>query len=256
MSIKHREYSGSIMSQCVQCKNKDVTHKCGGCQDVGYCSTTCQQKHWDEHKVECAALGDHYHGAHEHDFVDRDHHYLTRADVRCIMRTAMRAAFDTSSALRRGPDGESLPTQIHVFVVDRHGQVRGHDGGPDAWEGGIDIARSKAYTAVAFSSNENALSSRSIEYLARNDTGSGAPLFGIGISNLQHGIITFPGGIPLYKHGHLVGAIGVSGDAVHIDELIAAAAASKYAAPPHIIPVGIPYIKQEPLEAKIVAEEK
>ena len=240
------------MSQCVECKIKVATHKCGGCQDVTYCSTTCQVQHWDEHKKECAALGDHYYGVHEHDFVDRDLHYFTRADVRCVMRTAMRTAFDTLSEMRHGPDGEALPAQIHVFVVDRHGKVRGHDGGPDAWEASIDIARSKAYTAVGFSSNENALSSRSIGYLAQ----PGMPLFGISITNLQHGIVTFPGGIPLYKHGCLVGAVGVSGDSVDIDERIAIAAASKFAAPPHMIPVGIPYIKQEPLETNIVTEEK
>ncbi len=164
----------------------------------------------------------------------------------------MCTAFDTTSEMRRGPDGEALAAQIHVFVVDRHGQVRGHDGGPDAWEGSIDIARSKAYTAVAFSSNENALSSRSIGHLAQ----PGMPLYGIAITNLQHGLVTFPGGIPLYKHERLVGAVGVSGDSVDIDERIAIAAASKFAAPPHIIPVGIPYIKQEPLETKIVTEEK
>jgi uncharacterized protein GlcG (DUF336 family) len=41
----------------------------------------------------------------------------------------------------------------------------------------------------------------------------------------EPGLIEFPGGIPLYKEGHLVGAIGVSGDGVEPDENVAEAGA-------------------------------
>jgi uncharacterized protein GlcG (DUF336 family) len=43
----------------------------------------------------------------------------------------------------------------------------------------------------------------------------------IGNSNQDHGIIQFPGGLPLYKNGHLVGGLGVSGDGVNQDEDVA-----------------------------------
>jgi uncharacterized protein GlcG (DUF336 family) len=51
------------------------------------------------------------------------------------------------------------------------------------------------------------------------------------IPNLPNGIQIFPGSIPLYKNGGLVGAIGISGDGVDQDDLIAAAGSNGYAPP-------------------------
>jgi len=51
------------------------------------------------------------------------------------------------------------------------------------------------------------------------------------IPNLPNGIQIFPGSMPLYKNGVLVGAIGVSGDGVDQDDLIAAAGGAGYAPP-------------------------
>ncbi|MFL6333569.1 MAG: heme-binding protein [Pyrinomonadaceae bacterium] len=51
------------------------------------------------------------------------------------------------------------------------------------------------------------------------------------IPNLPNGIQIFPGSVPLYKNGELVGAIGVSGDGVDQDDLIAAAGANGYEPP-------------------------
>ncbi|HKP46547.1 MAG TPA: heme-binding protein, partial [Pyrinomonadaceae bacterium] len=51
------------------------------------------------------------------------------------------------------------------------------------------------------------------------------------IPNLPNGIQIFPGSVPLYKNGVLIGAIGVSGDGVDQDDLIAAAGANGYAPP-------------------------
>jgi len=65
----------------------------------------------------------------------------------------------------------------------------------------------------------------------------GAPLWGIGNSNqigisgnqeFRNGIITFPGGVPLYRNGALVGGIGVSGDGVDQDEAVAFGGAAGY----------------------------
>lgn len=51
------------------------------------------------------------------------------------------------------------------------------------------------------------------------------------IPNLPNGIQIFPGSVPLYKNGELVGAIGISGDGVDQDDYIAAAGANGYAPP-------------------------
>ena len=51
------------------------------------------------------------------------------------------------------------------------------------------------------------------------------------IPNLPNGLQIFAGSIPLYKNGELVGAIGISGDGIDQDDLIAAAGAAGYAPP-------------------------
>ncbi len=51
------------------------------------------------------------------------------------------------------------------------------------------------------------------------------------ITRLPNGITIFPGGVPLYKDGRLVGAVGVSGDGVDQDDLIASAGAAGFDAP-------------------------
>src|SRR5215212_3354227 len=51
------------------------------------------------------------------------------------------------------------------------------------------------------------------------------------IPNLPNGLQSFPGSVPLYKNGELVGAVGVSGDGVDQDDLIAAAGANGFEPP-------------------------
>ncbi|HYK20403.1 MAG TPA: heme-binding protein, partial [Pyrinomonadaceae bacterium] len=60
---------------------------------------------------------------------------------------------------------------------------------------------------------------------------SGPPVPCTSIPGLPNGIQIFPGSVPLYKNGVLVGAIGVSGDGVDQDDLIAAAGANGFAPP-------------------------
>jgi uncharacterized protein GlcG (DUF336 family) len=57
----------------------------------------------------------------------------------------------------------------------------------------------------------------------------GAALPCTSLSNLPNGLQIFAGSIPLYKNGELVGAIGISGDGIDQDDLIAAAGATGYA---------------------------
>ena len=49
--------------------------------------------------------------------------------------------------------------------------------------------------------------------------------------NLPNGITIFPGGFPLYRNGKLIGAIGVSGDGVDQDDLIAASGTIEFLPP-------------------------
>ena len=50
-------------------------------------------------------------------------------------------------------------------------------------------------------------------------------------ADLPNGITIFPGGIPLYRNGVLVGAIGISGDGVDQDDIVAASGTHDFLAP-------------------------
>ena len=71
-----------------------------------------------------------------------------------------------------------------------------------------------------------------------------------GIPSLANGIQIFPGSVPLYKNGRLVGAIGVSGDGVDQDDLISAMGSAGFEAPVDIRTdrvfvrgIRLPYVK-------------
>jgi uncharacterized protein GlcG (DUF336 family) len=63
---------------------------------------------------------------------------------------------------------------------------------------------------------------------------AGPPVPCTSIPSLPNGIQIFPGSVPLYKNGALVGAIGISGDGVDQDDLIAAAGANGVSPAPAI----------------------
>ena len=81
-------------------------------------------------------------------------------------------------------------------------------------------------------------------------TGALSPNDCTGIASLKNGIQIFPGSVPLYKNGKLVGAIGISGDGVDQDDLIAAMGSAGFEAPSDIRcdrlfvrGVRLPYVK-------------
>ena len=166
-------------------------------------------------------------------------------EINKILDNAESQAKKEESLLRVNAEGKKQPTRMHIVVVDRGGRVVGQRSMADAWVGSIAIARSKAYTALAFSSNENALTTRTLGPL----TQPGGPLWNIGNSNrAEGGLIEFPGGMPLYRNGELVGGIGVSGDGVEQDENVAEAGAKGFEAPKSIrvdtvTNNGVPYTK-------------
>ncbi len=104
------------------------------------------------------------------------------------------------------------------------------------WPGSQAIAKAKAYTANAFSLDGTALSTAVLYTLVQpghslyglNQSNPFDPKFlaapgggGDGKNQITGGIITFGGGVPVYKSGSIVGAIGVSGDTACADHEIA-----------------------------------
>lgn len=175
---------------------------------------------------------------------------LSQADLRTIVDQAVAKANITVSPLR-SLALKTRYTKMQIAVVARDGSLLALFTMADAWEGSEDIAIAKARTAAFFSSDENALTSRIIGVLsqAHNPDGSGGagPLWGIGNSNqigsrgataTRNGIITFPGGVALYKDGKLVGGIGVSGDGVDQDEAVAFAGAAGFLPGPGVAKLG------------------
>ena len=151
---------------------------------------------------------------------------LNLADCNAITAAARTFAATAVSDFRAG----NVIPRFHYACVDRAGHIVRFVSDEDAWEGSRDVAKAKAYTAMAFSSNENALTTRTI-FCA---TQPGGPLWELGNANQagvrkgpgsinQLGIIQFPGGVPIYKGGELVGGFGVSGDSIALDEATALA---------------------------------
>ena len=166
---------------------------------------------------------------------------LSNADLDGIIAVAVSAANATNSAFRVSPTAQ--PTKMQIAIVARDGKLLRLFSMADAWVGSIDIAIAKARTAAFFSSDQNALTSRIVGVASQ----PGGPLWGIGNSNqigisgsqeFRNGIITFPGGIPLYKNGVLVGGIGVSGDGVDQDETVAFAGAIGFEPPAGVSRLG------------------
>ena len=117
-----------------------------------------------------------------------------------------------------------LKTAMNVAFVDAGGNLVVFFREPGAWLGSIDIAQSKAYTAVAFSGvGGDPLPTDELGKLSQ----PGEPLFGIQNTNSGR-IVIFGGGIPVYTDGVLAGAVGVSGSTVDNDIAVAKAAAGVF----------------------------
>ncbi len=192
---------------------------------------------------------------------------LTKAEVESILRKAAARALTTRAGIRL-PRGQ--PARVFIAVVsnpDAAGtgpKILGTFRTPDATIFSWDVAVQKARTAVFFSSDTRAFSTRTVGFLAQDTFPPGivntlpGPFFelqerfsglvgvnpingAMGLSappaslppnpNLPNGITIFPGGFPLYRNGVLIGAIGVSGDGVDQDDIIAASGAEDFLAP-------------------------
>lgn len=90
---------------------------------------------------------------------------------------------------------------VSIAVVDDGGNLKAFARMDGAELAGIDLARDKAYTAVA-----NSIATHELAALAQ----PGGDLFGIH-ANAGGRFVIFGGGIPLRRDGRIVGGVGVSG---------------------------------------------
>lgn len=127
-------------------------------------------------------------------------------------------------------------TRVWGAVVNRSGEVCSYTTSTairsQVWPGSQAIAKAKAYTANAFSLDNLALSTAMLYTFAQ----PGHSLYGLnqsqpfnpaalgaygGNRQVVGGIITFGGGVPLYKNGKIIGGLGISGDTASADHEVA-----------------------------------
>jgi len=172
---------------------------------------------------------------------------LTAAEVRSMLAAGIARSDRIRAGIRR-PLG--TPMRAFMAVVDPAGNVLGCIRTPEATLFSFDVAIQKARTAAFFSDDAIAFTPRGIGFLSQFFFPPGiafapkGPLHGIQDQlnlvcdttplPLRNGITIFPGGAPVYKNGELVGAVGVSGDGVDQDDMMASAGAELFPPPPGV----------------------
>jgi uncharacterized protein GlcG (DUF336 family) len=110
---------------------------------------------------------------------------------------------------------KEIGVKMNIAVVDAGANLRAFARMDGAWLGSIDVSQKKAKTARFFD-----MPTGEIGKLSQ----PGGSLYNIEHSN--GGLITFPGGVPIVVNGVVIGAIGVSGNTVENDHLVATAGAA------------------------------
>jgi uncharacterized protein GlcG (DUF336 family) len=176
---------------------------------------------------------------------------LSQSDVAEIISNAVATAQITRAVIRLPP---SSRTRMTIAVADTDGTILGLYRMPDGTVFSVDVAATKARNVVWFSgTGARDLPGLPAGTAATNRTVSfgGQPLFPPGIdgsgegpffqvylndtanpctqgsdpnANNKSGIVFFPGSLPLYRNGALVGGLGVSGDGVDEDDFVTAGA--------------------------------
>ena len=184
---------------------------------------------------------------------------LTQNDVATIINQAVATATLTRAVIRL-PSGSR--TRMTIAVADLDGTVLALHRMPDGTVFSIDVAVAKARNVVYFSNPAGtpdlpgvpagtAVTNRTISFGAQplftpGIDGSGpGPFFNLFTFDVAHpctqgsqpananqnGVVFFPGSLPLYKNGVLVGGLGVSGDGVDQDDYVTSAGAKGFEAP-------------------------
>jgi uncharacterized protein GlcG (DUF336 family) len=160
------------------------------------------------------------------------------------LRTLLNNAASAAGVAKYGVVGGLFEgTKMWAAVVNSNGEICAFNTSTTdprgVWPGSQAIAKSKAYTANAFSLDTFALSTARLYTF----TQPGHSLNSLGQSNLFNpeflatpagqagqdednsqiagGLIFFGGGLPLYKNGKIIGGLGVSGDTACADHEIA-----------------------------------
>jgi uncharacterized protein GlcG (DUF336 family) len=203
---------------------------------------------------------------------------LTQSDVANIISQAVATAEITRAVIRLPPDSR---TRMTIAVTDLDGTVLGLHRMPDATVFSIDVAVAKARNVIYFSGPTGtpdlpglpagtAVTNRTIGFGAQPffppgiDGSALGPFFNLYTFDRAHpctqgsqpanpdqnGIVFFPGSVPLYKNGVLVGGLGVSGDGVDQDDYVTNGGAQGFEAPDDIRAdqviidnVRLPYLK-------------
>src|SRR5271166_3919981 len=204
---------------------------------------------------------------------------LTLSDVEQIVNAAVAEANLTRAVIRL-PIGSRA--RMVIAVADLDGSLIALHRMPDATVFSIDVAVAKARNVIFFSGPNRsasdlpgvpagtAVSNRTIGFGAQPlyppgvDGSTPGPFFALYQFDAlnpctqgsqprnanQNGVVFFPGSLPLYKNGVLVGGLGVSGDGVDQDDFVTAAGAVGFEAPSAIHAdqivdqsVRLPYLK-------------
>lgn len=118
--------------------------------------------------------------------------------------------------LAQAAEEEALKLKVPmvVAVVDKGGNTILCHRMDNSLLGSLDIARNKAFTAVAVQTSTHNLAKQ---------VQPGQPLYGFPATN-QGKIVVFGGGYPLYEHNKLIMGLGVSGGTVEEDMKVAESA--------------------------------
>ncbi len=189
---------------------------------------------------------------------------LTEAEVTAILTAGANRARTTRAGIRL-PRGVPMQVFISVVNnPNRAGTAPVCLGtfctSPDTTRFSWDVAVQKARTAVFFSTDARAFTARTVGFMAQGTFPPGINGTTVGIflglqerfsiitfpaiaavntlngaafttsiavnPNLPNGMTIFAGSMPLYRGGVLIGAVGVSGDGIDQDDLVAASAAA------------------------------
>lgn len=204
---------------------------------------------------------------------------LTQTEVQSIVNDAIATANITRAVIRL-PDGQRA--KFAIAVADLDGTLLALNRMHDSTVFSIDVAVAKARNLAYFSSagvdpNDlpgvpagTAVTNRTISFGAQPffppgiNASTAGPFFDLYQFDTknpctnghqppnanQNGIVFFPGSVPLYKNGQLVGALGISGDGVEQDDFVAFNAALNFQPPDAIRAdqlsirgVRLPYVK-------------